>query len=134
MGDDGYRWIDHTAELELEIRGASAEAVFAVALRAFAELVGDGHAGEAVSREIILDGTDRAVLLARWLDELEFLAETEDLVPDGIDEISLGAGGLRATVRCHRGRPHSVVKGATYHRLAFDRHGHGYQATVILDV
>ncbi len=134
MGDDGYRWIDHTAELELEIRGASAEAVFAQALRAFAELVGDRHAGEAVVREIALDGTDRAVLLARWLDELEFLAETEDLVPDGIDQIRLADDGLRATVRCHRGRPHSVVKGATYHRLAFSRRRDGYQATVILDV
>lgn len=131
---DGYRWVEHTAELELEIHARTLEAVFAQALRAFAELVGDGHGGSMATWQITLDGHDRAVLLARWLDELEFLAETEDLVPDGVDQLTVGADGLRATVRGRRGRPHSVIKGATYHRLAFERHGDGYRATVILDV
>ena len=134
MAADGYRWVEHTSELELEIRGASEAAVFTQALRAFAELVGDGHAGDRVAREVACDGADRAVLLARWLDELEFLAETEDLVPDGIDSLSLADGGLRATVRAHRGRPRAIVKGVTYHRLSFERHPDGYQATVVLDV
>jgi SHS2 domain-containing protein len=134
MAADGYRWVDHTSELELEIHGATEAAVFAQALRAFAELVGDGHAGDRAAREIACDGADRAVLLARWLDELEFLAETEDLVPDAIDQISIGDGGLRATVRVHRGRPRSIVKGVTYHRLSFERDRDGYRATVILDV
>jgi protein archease len=134
MATDGYRWVEHTAELELEIHGASEPAVFVQALRAFAELVGDGRSGAAVAREVRLDDVDRAVLLARWLDELEFLAETEDLVPAGIDALSIDDAGLRATVRGHRGRPHSVVKGVTYHRLAFEHRRDGYWATVILDV
>ncbi|HWE08753.1 MAG TPA: archease [Solirubrobacteraceae bacterium] len=134
MADDGYRWVEHTAELELEVHGRTEEAVFAQALRAFAELVGDRTAREAVTREIALAGAERAVLLAHWLDELEFLAETEDLVPDAIERLELVPAGLRATVRCHRGHPRSVVKGVTYHRLAFERDGDGYRATVILDV
>ena len=134
MAVDGYRWVEHTAELELEIHGHSEAAVFAQALRAFAELVGDGHSGEPVTRQITLVGAERAVLLAQWLDELEFLAETEDLVPDGIDALGLDEGGLTATVRAHRGRPHTVVKGVTYHRLAFEHRRDGYWATVILDV
>jgi SHS2 domain-containing protein len=134
MADDGYRWVEHTGELELEIHGRTEASVFAQALRAFAELVGDGHTGEAVTRDITLDGAERAVLLARWLDELEFLAETEDLVPAAVETLSLDDGGLRATVRGRRGRPHSVVKGATYHRLAFEHRRDGYRATVILDV
>lgn len=134
MADDRYRWVEHTSELELEIEGRSPAAVFIQALRAFAELVGDGRSGDRVVREIELDGADRAVLLARWLDELEFLAETEDLVPDGIERLSVDRGGMRATVHGHRGRPRSVVKGVTYHRLAFARDRDGYRATVILDV
>lgn len=134
MSEDGYRWVEHTSELELEIEARSEAAVFAQSLRAFAELVGDAHSGERVAREISLHGADRAVLLARWLDELEFLAETEDLVPETVEALSLDERGLRATVRAHRGRPRSVVKGVTYHRLAFERHRDGYQATVILDV
>ena len=137
MHDDGYRWVEHTAELELEIRGRTEQAVFVAALRAFAELVGDGHAGArapGVSRDVALAGDERAVLLAQWLDELAFLAETEDLVPDAIERFELGAPGLSATVRCHRGRPRTVVKGVTYHRLSFTGDRDGYRATVILDV
>ena len=134
MTDDGYRWIDHTAELELEIHAHDREGVFAQALRAFAELVGDGHGGEPVSRQVALAGQDRAVLLAQWLDELEFLAETEDLVPDRMEEFRFAKPGIRATVRGHRGRPRTVVKGVTYHRLTFQRVRDGYRATVILDV
>ena len=140
MHEDGYRWVEHTAELELEIRGADERAVFSEALRAFAELVGDGHprgsAGRAaaVSREVALDGDERAVQLAQWLDELEYLAETEDLVPEAIERFELAGPGLRVTVRCHRGRPRNVVKGVTYHRLSFTGDRDGYRATVILDV
>ncbi|HET8977964.1 MAG TPA: archease [Solirubrobacteraceae bacterium] len=137
MHDDGYRWVDHTAELELEIRGGTARAVFAEALRAFAELAGDGHmprhAG-AVWREIVLEANERAVLLAQWLDELAYLAETEDLVPEAIEAFDLADSGLRATVRGHTGRPRNVIKGVTYHRLSFARAGDGFRATVILDV
>jgi SHS2 domain-containing protein len=134
MSSDGYRWVEHTAELELEIEAHDEEAVFAEALRAFAELVGDGRPGEPVSRQVALAGQDRAVLLAQWLDELEFLAETEELVPDGLQEIAFSPHGIRATIRCHRDQPRSIVKGVTYHRLTFERVSDGYRATVILDV
>jgi SHS2 domain-containing protein len=135
MPTDTYRWVDHTAELELEIRAHTEAGVFTQALRAFIELVGDGHHASNQAREIGLTGSDdRAVLLARWLDELEFLAETEDLVPDGIQDMTVDAHGLRATVDGHTGRPRSVVKGVTYHRLAFEHRPDGYRATVVLDV
>lgn len=134
MAQDGYRWIEHTAELELEIHAATEEAVFVQALRAFGELVDDGQTGPPVISEIELAAAERDVLLASWLDELEFLAEIEGLVPEAVQRISLGPDGVRSTVRGHRGRPRGVVKGATYHRLSFVASGHGYTATVILDV
>lgn len=43
-----YRWVDHTAELELSIEARSAEGVFADALRALAELLAGDAAGAAV--------------------------------------------------------------------------------------
>ena len=69
-----------------------------------------------------------------WLEELVFLAETEDLVPEDVERIELSEHRLVATVRCHRGRPRHLVKGATYHRLAFERAAGGFRATVVLDV
>ena len=76
----------------------------------------------------------RPDLLAQWLDELVYRAETEDLVPEDAERIELTERGLLATVRCHHGRPRHLVKGATYHRLAFEPSDGGFRATVVLDV
>ena len=48
---------------------------------------------------------ERSALLVRWLDELVYLAETEDLVPEHAERIELGRDRLRASVRCCRGNP-----------------------------
>jgi len=129
-----YRWIEHTAELELEIEAATEEAVFADAVQAFAELVDDDGRAEPVTFELRLDGHDRADLLAQWLDELVYQAEIEALVPDETKRIELSDDGVSATLRCHRAQPRHVIKGATYHRLSFEPAGEGYRATVVLDV
>jgi SHS2 domain-containing protein len=60
------RWVEHTAELELEIEAPSEEAVFAEAVAAFAELVGGGS-GPSVTREVEVEADDRAMLLAQLI-------------------------------------------------------------------
>jgi hypothetical protein len=65
-----YRWAEHTAEVELEIEAPTEEAVFTEALHALAELLGDGARGDRVSCAVAVTGSERAVLLAQWLDEL----------------------------------------------------------------
>ena len=97
-------------------------------------MLADDADGELVRREVIVGGHERAALLAAWLEELVFLAETEDLVPEDAERIELSDQGLVATVRCHRGSPRHVVKGATYHGLVFERFPCGFRATVVLDV
>lgn len=129
-----YRWVEHTAEVKLHIEAASEDAVFTDALAALGELIGDGPAEVSVSREVSLAAPDRAALLAAWLDELVYLAETEDLVPDGVERLQLAGDTLAASVRAHRGQPRHFVKGATYHELAFERAGAGFRATVVFDV
>jgi SHS2 domain-containing protein len=129
-----YRWVPHTAEVQLEIEAGSEEAVFVEALHALGELLADGAQREVIRHEVALVGSERAALLAGWLDELVYLAETEDLVPEDVERIELMQNGLVASVRCRRGRPRHLVKGATYHRLAFERSDGGLHATVVLDV
>jgi SHS2 domain-containing protein len=129
-----YRWVEHTAELEMEIEASTEEGVFVDALLALADLLGDGGRGAPVCREVAIGGRERAVLLVEWLDELVFIAETEDLVPENAVRIALSGDGLVATVRCRRGSPRHLIKAATYHRVAFAPAGHGFRATVVLDV
>jgi SHS2 domain-containing protein len=132
-----YRWVDHTSELELHVEAPTEAGVLSEATTALAELLrgdaGDGG-GERVTREVTVEADDRAQLLAAWLEELVFLAETESIVPDDVRFESLDQRGLRACVEGRRGEPPHLVKAVTYHRLAFDRADAGWTATVVLDV
>ena len=140
-----YRWLEHTSELELHIDGPTEMAVFELALAAVAELAA-GHGtqaadgadvereGEPVVREVTATGSDRAALLAAFLEELVYLLETDDLVPERAEHLKLARSSLTATVRGHRGRPRHLIKGVTYHELMFAPADHGYVARVVLDV
>ena len=134
-----YRWVDHTAEVELEIEGGTEPAVFAEALRALAELLGvddDARSGAppTVQRELAAAAPDRPALLAAWIEELAFLAESEGVVATRIVDLDLARGTLRATVDGVLGEPPPLVKAVTYHRLKFEPYGDGYVARVVLDV
>jgi SHS2 domain-containing protein len=127
-----YRFVDHTAELEVELEAESAEGVLEEALRAFAELGGVGN-GETIERRIVVEARDLPALLAAWLDELVFLAETEGLVPESAD-LALDGFELTALVHGRRGSPRPLVKAVTLHRLRF-RHENGvWSGRVVLDV
>jgi len=127
-----FRWVDHTAELELEIEASTEEGVFADALAALAELLaGDGHETE---RRVSVEAEDRPALLAAWMEELVFLAETEGFEPLAVRALVPGQHAAEATVTGRLGQPPQLVKGITYHRLSFAPAGDGYRATVVLDV
>ena len=129
-----YRWIEHTSELELEIEVQTEEEAFAEALTALAELVGDYGAGPPERRRLVVRADDPPALLAAWLDELVFLAETEGLIPERVDELELRGNGLRAVVTARPGEPRHIVKAVTYHRLELTEDEGGWRARAVLDV
>lgn len=124
--------MEHTAELEVELTAESAEGVLEEALRAFAELAGRGD-GELVEYPIEVEGSDLPALLAAWLDELLFLAETERFLPE---EADVSVSGARATgvVRGRKGDPRPLVKAVTLHRLRFRPEDGLWRGRVVLDV
>jgi len=129
-----FRWIEHTAELELELESATLEGVFADALAALAELLEDDTTGRPGFREVIATAADRPALLAAWLEELVFLAETEGFVPEAVDGLELRAGEVRARIRGRLGDPPHLVKAVTYHTLELDRTDGGWRGRAVLDV
>jgi len=132
-----HGWDEHTGELQLWVTAASEGDVFREAVRALADVLAEeGPSAQrgTEARDIALEGDDRAVLLAEWLGELAFLAETDDFVPDEVEALDLGADGLRARVRGHFGRPPHLVKAVTYHDLRFEPVAEGWRAQVVLDV
>jgi SHS2 domain-containing protein len=129
-----FRWVEHTAELELEIEAPSQRAVFDEALKAFADLVRDGE-GRPLERELEVEADEPALLLVEWLSELVYLSEAEQFVPERVASLELGERTVRATIQGRRGRPRQLVKGVTLHRLELRRDGEtGWRARVVLDV
>ena len=138
-----YRWVDHTAEVELEIEAGSEREVLEEALRALAELLGIERSDDVaraiegsgdVARAVTVEAADRPALLAGWIEELAFLAETEGFVATRLLDVDLQSHGLHATVAGVLGEPPPLVKAVTYHRLAFEPSGERYVARVVLDV
>jgi SHS2 domain-containing protein len=130
-----YRWIEHTGELKLLIEAPTEETIFGEALAAFAELVGDDGGPDSEWREVELEGDERGVLLADWLNELVYLADADGFVPTRLAQLELADGGLRASVRGHRGRPTPLVKAASLHGLEYRPTPEGrWHARVVLDV
>ena len=131
-----YEWIEHTAEVELQIDAHSPREVFEDALAAFAELVADeAEASDDRQRhELRLVAADRASLLVAWLEELIYLAETEGFVPARVARFEAGDSELRAHVEGRAGEPRPLVKAVTYHGLEFARTGDGWRARIVLDV
>jgi SHS2 domain-containing protein len=132
-----YRWIDHTAELELWVEAASEEAVFREALAAFGELLREhsgGEAGESARHALSASALDRTTLLAEWLSELAFLAETRGFVPERVESMSLEGQELDAVVTGVHAAPPHLVKAVTYHRLELHEHDGEWHARVVLDI
>ena len=129
-----YKWVEHTAELELAIQAPSKEQVFVEALHAFAELVAQDAGGSPAEHAVSASAADAPALLAEWLGELIYLAETQDFVPDNTLALELNEERLTARISGRIDRPSHLVKSVTYHDLELKREGEGWTARVVLDV
>ena len=134
--ESSHRWIEHTSELQLELHALSEVGVFAQALHALRELLcGDEEpSGERVERTVEAEATDRGALLAEWMAELVFLAETEGIVPDEARNLVVADDSVSAVVVGRMSEPRHLVKAVTYHDLELHRDRDGWRGNVVLDV
>lgn len=131
-----HRWIEHTSEVELLVEAESKEAVFAEAALALGELLTDESDADngIVRRELSVRARDLPALLATWLEELVFIAETEGLVPERVVEVDVDAGEARGVIEGRRSLPQTLVKAITYHRLEMRPIETGWRGRVVFDV
>jgi SHS2 domain-containing protein len=129
-----YEWVEHTGELELRVTGPSAAAVFGDALAAMNELLAGDDSGASAQHEVTASAPDRPTLLAEWLNELLYLAESERFIPERVAKLELSDDELTATVDGRTGDPSPLVKAVTYHRLRLDERDGEWTGQVVLDV
>jgi len=129
-----YRFVDHTAELELQLEAGTKEGVLEEAVAALGELLGGAGDTARVRREVHAEAADDAALLAAWLDELVFLAETEGLVPEHAEGVQVTGHAATGVIEGRLGAPPHLVKGVTYNDLELRVDGTGWIGRVVLDV
>jgi SHS2 domain-containing protein len=132
-----HELVDHTSEVRLRLRAGSLGELLAEAGRALATLQLRGSAASATGpwRAIEISSPDRASLLADWLNELVFLAETEQWVATEFDIDPTDGRSVRSRVRgVQVERVPGLVKAATLHGLRLEEVPGGMEGEVILDV
>lgn len=132
-----HRWVDHTAEVQLQVGAESLAGLAVEAGRALGLFLLRGRAPEPAGepRTIGVLSVDREALLVDWLNEILFLAEVERWVAVDFEVIETSSQHLKASVRgVPVDEPPALVKAATFHGLAVEETDGGFQAEVIFDV
>jgi SHS2 domain-containing protein len=149
MSKSGYRQIEHTADLALELWAPTQEELLRVGARAIVDvLTGVAEPGTpgarpaarpaatGASRRIEIDAVDAEDRLVQWLNEVIVAALTDGfLIADA--DIELDESRLRAEARGQDSAGDRIVtelKSATYHDLALECTDQGWRARVVIDV
>jgi SHS2 domain-containing protein len=136
----GFREIEHTADVELEVWGEDIFSLFVEAARGMyylsqIERKGDGDTQGIQSWSFSVKGTDLESLLVAFLSELLFYLETEGLAFDVfnlqfLEDYHLQAQ-LEGSVVESRNRE---IKAITFHNLNIEETESGWQVRIVFDI
>ncbi|MGB5161679.1 MAG: archease [Thermoanaerobaculia bacterium] len=138
-----YRFIEHTADMGVEIEGASFESLLSEGLLALTDTLTEvERLNLELELPIDLIAPSREDLLVEWLSEIVYLFETKSVLLRQTDlEVEAEGGGwrLRGTVRGERYDPDrheikTLIKAVTYHQLRVKSSTTGWSARVIFDL
>lgn len=135
----GYRFLEHTADVGIEIRSPSLEGVYEIAGGALFDLIAKPQGGERAPRTVTSKGGEPEVLLANFLNDLLLLFEVEGLLFRELRARKMEEGRLVVDALCERLDPQrhkieTVVKAATLHDVLVEKEGDGWRARVFLDL
>jgi len=94
-----YQIIDHTADLGIIVKGPDVKSLFILAARAMTDLMVKGDISEkTVIRDVLVEGEDFPDLMVRWLGEILYLFEGENLIVNSIGVKSISPIQLESTL------------------------------------
>ncbi|MFH1351585.1 MAG: archease [Pseudomonadota bacterium] len=135
-----YTVLDHTADLGIQVYGKSLKNLFENAGMALMHLMVKGKSLEKTSpKSISISGEDLCDLMVRWLGELLYLFEGENLLVSSINIGYISDTRLEASLETIHLNPKaheilSEIKAVTYHQIEVADKGDHWEAKVILDL
>ena len=138
-----FQQLDHTADIGIEVRADSVEALFGDALQGMIDCITDvAKVDSRLARDITVEAADLEGLMVEWLTECVYCFEVEDLLlKDARVELDHGVDTWRLAARVQGEKfdatRHQIkvpIKGVTYHQLAVEKKKRGWFARVIFDI
>lgn len=138
--DPGWIFLDHTADIRMEVHGETMEELFSNAARGLTSLLGSPWSGDADTvMAVNLEGGDYEELLVDWLREILFQNQARDFVLlephiTRVSETGIEARLEGRLVQPGEERPDEEIKGVTYHGLSIEETEDGYCARIVFDI
>lgn len=135
-----YRVLEHTADLALGVYGRNLEELFSNAAFALFDVLTDlSRVEERTTKAISLHAFDLEQLLVKWLNELLYYHEVEQLLFKRFEIKRLEPGYLEATAcgEVFREGVHVIFtspKAVTHHKIEVAEGPEGWRARVIIDL
>jgi len=135
-----YQIIDHTADLGIIVKGPDVKSLFIRAAQAMTDLMVRGDISDKTAiKDVLVEGEDFPDLMVRWLGEILYLFEGENLILNSTEIKSIGPMRLQATLTLASFEPkrHEVlreIKAVTYHQISVDKANDGWETKVIFDI
>lgn len=134
-----FEILEHTADVGIIAHGRDLPSLFANAGRGmFALMVDLEGVEEREERQVEVEGRDLEGLMVRWLSELLYYLDAEEMVfrrfeVAGVDGNRLSAKAFGERIDRQRHLLHFGVKAVTRHMLEVVQEN-GYRATILFDI
>lgn len=138
-----YRYLEHTADVGVELEADSYENLLSEGVLAFTDCLTEIDAIQVqLERQVDLTAASREALLVDWLNELVYLFEAESILFRRAElEVREMESGLALSGRLQGERYDpsrhpikTLIKAVTYHQLAVRSSNRGWTARVIFDL
>jgi SHS2 domain-containing protein len=133
-----WRYLEHTADVRLEIVGVTLEDLFNNAAAALMDVLGCVSTAEEIRIPLELGEDNLEDLFVGWLREILFQHETKQFVFVRAEYEELSETEFRGEIiggfRSAEMEPALEVKAITYHGLSVEKTDVGYIARVIFDI
>lgn len=139
-----FKFLDHTADIALEIAGSSYEELFLAALYGWRSAVIEPAGNLKENLEIVIKLKESSVeeLLVAFLQEINYLFETKKIYPSDVSEIALKSIGDKFSIvfkavfnRIFRDDYiKSEIKAVTFHQLEIRKSQGVYKTMLVFDI
>jgi SHS2 domain-containing protein len=137
--DRGWTFLEHTADIRMEIRGADLAELFQNAALGLMDTLFPGCPIEP-EKDILLEIEELTIeeLLVTWLREILYKYQTEGLALADLKVLEITenrvTGNLVWGSPSENCLPEAEIKGVTYHGLKVQEHESGYVAQIVFDI